>query len=416
MRRRLPAHRRRRTARRPLRRADGALAARHPAAGRAVARRGRRALRLDRRRRRRGSARLEALGVTGVITNDPRLFARRPGSRAQRDRAGRGAEAGRVGARPCRAVPGLGDRARSRRTTLAGARHWNETTPRSTCAPPAAGGLKREASGRRRCSRAAPRADAAPARVRAAPRRAPRGRRRRRYWTRKRMYMRGAAAEARHRAADADLVGCAAVSQTLIVAHSSGDARPRRRAGRQRRATASSRIGSDAAHLQPEQPSRALVAEFAATRSRVMDRAARRSTDVTSTLTARAPIRTSSPALDFEALYRAARDDVYAYVATLLRDRAAAEDVTAPAFERAYRKQRTFDARARHRAGVAVRHRPQRRARRAAPAQARRRAGRRAGRRRRRAAPRTPPRPRCAAPPCAPRWPRSTRATASSSR
>ena len=43
-------------------------------------------------------------------------------------------------------------------------------------------------------------------------------------------------------------------------------------------------------------------------------------------------------ALDFDALYRAARDDVYAYVATLLRDRGAAEDVTALAFERAYRK------------------------------------------------------------------------------
>ena len=54
------------------------------------------------------------------------------------------------------------------------------------------------------------------------------------------------------------------------------------------------------------------------------------------------PTRTSSPALDFEALYRSARDDVYAYVATLLRDRAAAEDVTAAAFERAYRKQRTY--------------------------------------------------------------------------
>ena len=55
-----------------------------------------------------------------------------------------------------------------------------------------------------------------------------------------------------------------------------------------------------------------------------------------------ARIRTSSQALDFEALYRAARDDLYAYVATLLRDRAAAEDVTAAAFERAYRKQRTY--------------------------------------------------------------------------
>jgi RNA polymerase sigma-70 factor (ECF subfamily) len=62
---------------------------------------------------------------------------------------------------------------------------------------------------------------------------------------------------------------------------------------------------------------------------------------VTSTLTAPLPSRTST-GLDFEALYRAARDDVYAYVATLLRDRAAAEDVTAAAFERAYRKQRLF--------------------------------------------------------------------------
>jgi RNA polymerase sigma-70 factor (ECF subfamily) len=53
-------------------------------------------------------------------------------------------------------------------------------------------------------------------------------------------------------------------------------------------------------------------------------------------------VRTSRAALDFEALYRAARDDVFAYVVTLLRDHAAAEDVTALAFERAYRKQKTF--------------------------------------------------------------------------
>ena len=65
---------------------------------------------------------------------------------------------------------------------------------------------------------------------------------------------------------------------------------------------------------------------------------------MTSTLTVPLRSRASSTALDFEALYRAARDDVYAYVATLLRDRAAAEDVTAAAFERAYRKQRTFRA------------------------------------------------------------------------
>ncbi len=47
----------------------------------------------------------------------------------------------------------------------------------------------------------------------------------------------------------------------------------------------------------------------------------------------------------FELLYRSSRDDVFAYVATLLKDRAAAEDVTALAFERAYRRRRTFDRR-----------------------------------------------------------------------
>jgi RNA polymerase sigma-70 factor (ECF subfamily) len=47
----------------------------------------------------------------------------------------------------------------------------------------------------------------------------------------------------------------------------------------------------------------------------------------------------------FEALYRSSRDDVYAYAFALLRDRAAAEDVTAVAFERAYRRRRTFDRR-----------------------------------------------------------------------
>jgi RNA polymerase sigma-70 factor (ECF subfamily) len=48
--------------------------------------------------------------------------------------------------------------------------------------------------------------------------------------------------------------------------------------------------------------------------------------------------------LDFERLYHSSRDDVYAYAAGLLRDRAAAEDVTAAAFERAYRKRSRFDS------------------------------------------------------------------------
>jgi RNA polymerase sigma-70 factor (ECF subfamily) len=47
--------------------------------------------------------------------------------------------------------------------------------------------------------------------------------------------------------------------------------------------------------------------------------------------------------LAFDQLYRSSRDDVYAYAAGLLRDRAAAEDVTATAFERAYRKRSRFD-------------------------------------------------------------------------
>jgi RNA polymerase sigma-70 factor, ECF subfamily len=49
--------------------------------------------------------------------------------------------------------------------------------------------------------------------------------------------------------------------------------------------------------------------------------------------------------LDFDDLYRSSRDDVYSYAAGLLRDRAAAEDVTACAFERAYRKRSRFDPR-----------------------------------------------------------------------
>jgi RNA polymerase sigma-70 factor, ECF subfamily len=49
--------------------------------------------------------------------------------------------------------------------------------------------------------------------------------------------------------------------------------------------------------------------------------------------------------LSFDELYRESRDDVYAYAASLLRDSSAAEEVTAVAFERAYRKRDRFDAR-----------------------------------------------------------------------
>ena len=68
-----------------------------------------------------------------------------------------------------------------------------------------------------------------------------------------------------------------------------------------------------------------------------------RSTGVTG-MAATATQAPSDVDTEFEELYRRSRDDVYAYVAGLLRDRSAAEDVTAQAFERAYRRRRTFKA------------------------------------------------------------------------
>jgi RNA polymerase sigma-70 factor, ECF subfamily len=52
--------------------------------------------------------------------------------------------------------------------------------------------------------------------------------------------------------------------------------------------------------------------------------------------------RTASEAIDFEALYRTSRDDVYAYVAGMVRDRASAEEVTAAAFERALTRRSSY--------------------------------------------------------------------------
>ena len=62
-------------------------------------------------------------------------------------------------------------------------------------------------------------------------------------------------------------------------------------------------------------------------------------------MTIAAPAAEEAAAPSFTDLYRATAADVFAYVATLLGDRAAAEDVTAQAFERAYRKRRSYDAR-----------------------------------------------------------------------
>ena len=55
-------------------------------------------------------------------------------------------------------------------------------------------------------------------------------------------------------------------------------------------------------------------------------------------------VSAAKPSEAFEALYRRTFPRVYGYVATMLRDRGAAEDVTALAFERAYRKRRSFRA------------------------------------------------------------------------
>src|SRR5688572_24072812 len=56
------------------------------------------------------------------------------------------------------------------------------------------------------------------------------------------------------------------------------------------------------------------------------------------------PVATGTDRETFAALYERTFPRVYAYVASLLRDRAAAEDVTSQAFERAYRKQRSYRA------------------------------------------------------------------------
>lgn len=65
----------------------------------------------------------------------------------------------------------------------------------------------------------------------------------------------------------------------------------------------------------------------------------RRSGDV-STAVASATEAPDQARVAFESLYRESRDDLYAYLAGLLRDRSAAEEVTSQAFERAWRKRR----------------------------------------------------------------------------
>jgi RNA polymerase sigma-70 factor, ECF subfamily len=74
-----------------------------------------------------------------------------------------------------------------------------------------------------------------------------------------------------------------------------------------------------------------------------MDPRDARSRAMNETLVAPAIAAPTEAETSFEALYRSSRDDVFAYVCGLLRDRSAAEDVTAQAFERAYRRRSSFN-------------------------------------------------------------------------
>ena len=77
----------------------------------------------------------------------------------------------------------------------------------------------------------------------------------------------------------------------------------------------------------------------------VTDPAHLRSTGMNEALAIPLPVAEERARSSFEELYRSSRDDVYAYVAGMLRDRSAAEDVTAAAFERAYRKRNRYNPR-----------------------------------------------------------------------
>jgi RNA polymerase sigma-70 factor (ECF subfamily) len=63
------------------------------------------------------------------------------------------------------------------------------------------------------------------------------------------------------------------------------------------------------------------------------------------TLPAVASSEAETPKRRLERLYGSCRDDVYAYVASVLGDRSLAEDVTAMAFERAFRRRALFNSR-----------------------------------------------------------------------
>ena len=76
-----------------------------------------------------------------------------------------------------------------------------------------------------------------------------------------------------------------------------------------------------------------------------MDSTLGRSTGVNEAVAELTPAIRASEAESFASLYERTFPRVYAYVASLVRDRASAEDITAQAFERAYRKRRTYRSR-----------------------------------------------------------------------
>ena len=75
-----------------------------------------------------------------------------------------------------------------------------------------------------------------------------------------------------------------------------------------------------------------------------MDPAPGRSRDVNEAVAEPVPLVTPARSEGFAELYERTFPRVYAYVASLVRDRSAAEDVTAQAFERAYRRRRSYRA------------------------------------------------------------------------
>ena len=78
---------------------------------------------------------------------------------------------------------------------------------------------------------------------------------------------------------------------------------------------------------------------------RVMNWTHMRSRGVNEAVAERMPVGAGTDTETFAGLYERTFPRVYAYVASLLRDRSAAEEVTAQAFERAYRKRGSYRAR-----------------------------------------------------------------------